>query len=186
MHTMKFADILPSRRSYNMMEERANHVLSKFRYKYPDQIDIEEICAYYKIKIKPSPQPDLTYSVCTGFRRGFIFIPKGIDYVNFKQLAGEEFGHLYLHTISQLQTTKSLLAWQERQAKNFSAYLYMPMQMLKEVVISYDQPVDISMLADEFLVSEEFVYYRLSLIFPEKADALARSKGGFGYIKWLE
>lgn len=37
--------------------------------------------------------------------------------------------------------------------------------------------------ADLFLVSEKIMYYRLSLIFPEKADAVARSKGGFGYIK---
>ncbi|WP_301171078.1 ImmA/IrrE family metallo-endopeptidase [Brevibacillus nitrificans] len=182
---MKLADVLPSQYSYNMLEERANNVLNKFNYKYPDQIDIEQVCDYYKIKIKPSPEPDLTYSVCTGFRKGFIFLPKKLDYVTFKQLVGEEFGHLYLHTISQMQTTKELHAYQERQAKNFSAYLFMPMKMLQEVVISYDQPVDISMLADEFLVSEEFVYYRLSLIFPEKADAIARSKGGFGYIKWL-
>jgi hypothetical protein len=183
---MKFAEVLPPHFKTSMTEERANHVLNKFNYKYPDQIDIEEICAYYKIKIKPSPQPDLTYSVCTGFRRGFIYIPKGLDYIRFKELAGEEFAHLFLHTISQMQTTKEIHAHQERQAKNFSAYLYMPMKMLQEVVISYDQPVDISLLADEFLVSEEFVYYRLSLIFPEKADAIARSKGGFGYIKWLE
>ncbi|MBO8163909.1 MAG: ImmA/IrrE family metallo-endopeptidase [Brevibacillus sp.] len=183
---MIIADILPLHRKVNMMEERANHVLDKFNYKYPDQIDIEEICAYYKIFIKPSPQPDLAYSVCTGFRRGYIYIPPGLDYIKFKELAGEEFAHLYLHNISQMQTTKEIHAHQERQAKNFSAYLYMPLKMLKKVVISYDQPVDISMLADEFLVSESFVYYRLALIFPEKADAIARSKEGFGYIKWMK
>jgi len=183
---MKIADTLPTKRGYNMMEERANNILKKFDYKYPDQIDIEEICAYYKMKIKPSPEPDLTYSVCTGFRKGFIFIPKGTNYIKYKELLGEEFAHLYLHTISQMQTTKAIHAQQERQAKNFSAYLFMPWKMLRDVVISYDQPVDISMLADEFLVSEEFVFYRLSLIFPEKADAVARSRGGFGYIKWLD
>ncbi|MBW5468477.1 ImmA/IrrE family metallo-endopeptidase [Brevibacillus formosus] len=182
---MKLSDVLPSRLRLSMMEERANKVLKKFNYKYPYQIDIEQVCDYYKIKIKPSPEPDLTYSVCTGFRKGFIFLPKTHDYVKFKELVGEEFGHLYLHTISQTQTTKCLLAQQERQAKNFSAYLYMPTKMLRDVIISYDQPVDITNLAEEFLVSEEFAYYRLSLIFPEKADAIARSKGGFGYIKWL-
>lgn len=182
---MKLANVLPSLQSYSMMEERANNVLKKFNYKYPDQIDIEQVCDYYKIKIKPSPEPDLTYSVCTGFRKGFIFLPKKLDYVTFKQLVGEEFGHLYLHAVSQMQTTRCLLAQQERQAKNFSAYLYMPTKMLREVAISYDQPVDITNLAEEFLVSEEFAYYRLSLIFPEKADAIARSKDRFGYIKWL-
>ncbi|WP_411503453.1 ImmA/IrrE family metallo-endopeptidase [Brevibacillus centrosporus] len=183
---VKLANVLPYQYSYNMMEERANNVLNKFNYKYPDQIDIQEICAYYKIKIKPSPEQNLTYSVCTGFRKGFIYIPKGTNYIKYKELLGEEFAHLYLHTISQMQTTKEIHAHQERQAKNFSAYLFMPMNMLQEVVVSYDQPVDITSMANEFLVSEEFVYYRLSLIFPEKADAVARSKGGFGYIKWLE
>ncbi|MFE1626994.1 ImmA/IrrE family metallo-endopeptidase [Brevibacillus reuszeri] len=183
---VKIADILPAQIGNNTMEERANNVLNKFNYRYPDQIDIEEICNYYRIKIKPSPEPELTYSVCTGFRKGYIYIPRGANYIKYKELLGEEFSHLYLHTISQMQTTKLIQAHQERQAKNFSAYLYMPLKMLKDIVISYDQPVDISNLANECLVSEEFVYYRLSLIFPEKADALARSKGGFGYIKWLE
>lgn len=175
---MKLADVLPSQYSFNMMEERANNVLKKFDYKYPDQIDIEQVCDYYKIKIKLSPEPALTYSVCTGFRKGFIFLPKTHDYVMFKEIVGEEFGDLYLHAISQMQTTKELHAHQERQAKNFSDYLYMPLNMLQEVVIS--------MLADEFPgFGRVCVYYRLSLIFPEKADAVARSKGGFGYIKLL-
>lgn len=183
---MKLADVLPSMHTYTMKEQMAYSVLSKFNYKYPDQIDIQEICHRYKIKFRSSPDPELTYSVCTGFRKGFIFIPKNLNYVKFKELVGEEFSHLYLHNVSQMQTTKCILAHQERQAKDFSSYLYMPLHMLKEVVISYDQPVDISMLADEFLVSEEFVYYRLSLLFPGKADAIAWSKGGFGYIKWLD
>ncbi|WP_232695488.1 ImmA/IrrE family metallo-endopeptidase [Brevibacillus daliensis] len=183
---MKFSSILPQRTPANHMEQRANQVLEKFNYRYPDQIDIQEICHYYKIRIKASPEEDLTYSICTGLRRGFIYVPKTCNYLRFKELVGEEFGHLYLHTISQFQTTKMLLAHQERQAKDFSSFLFMPLHLLKEIVISHDQPVDISMLADEFLVSEEFVYYRLSLIFPEQAHALARSKQGFGYIKWLE
>ena len=105
---MKLADVLPSQYSFNIMEERANNVLKTFDYKYPDQIDIEQVCDYYKIKIKPSPEPDLTYSVCTGFRKEYIFLPKTHDYVKFKELVGEEFGDLYLHAISQMQTTKEL------------------------------------------------------------------------------
>lgn len=183
---MKLPDMFLHGYVPSMMEERANQLLTRFEFKYPDQIDIHEICNYYKIKIRASTEPDLTFSVCTGFRKGFIYIQPGVDYLQFKELCGEEFAHLYLHTISQTQTTKHLHAKQERQAKDFSTYLYMPMKMLQEVVLSYDQAVDVTTLADEFLVSEEFVYYRLSLLFPNKVDAIARAKGRFGYVQWLE
>ncbi|WP_018132707.1 ImmA/IrrE family metallo-endopeptidase [Effusibacillus pohliae] len=183
---MKLADLLPARRTPSITEQIANGVIERFGYQRPDEIDIEEICDHYKIKIKPSPEPDVTYSVCTGFRKGFIYLQETDDWIQRKELLGEEFAHLYLHTISQMQSTREVTAKQERQAKDFSAYLFMPWKMLQDIVIAYDQPVDIAMLADEFLVSEEFVYYRLSLILPEKADALARTKAGFGYIRWIE
>jgi hypothetical protein len=183
---MKFSNIIPGGYVPSLMEDRANQLLARFHFTSPDQIDIEEICNYYKIKIRASTEPDLTFSVCTGFRKGYIYIQKGVNYLQFKELCGEEFAHLYLHTISQTQTTKQMHAKQERQAKDFSTFLYMPMKMLQEVVLSYDQAVDISTLADEFLVSEEFVYYRLSLLFPDRVDAIARAKGRFGYVQWLD
>ncbi|MBL0386222.1 ImmA/IrrE family metallo-endopeptidase [Tumebacillus sp. ITR2] len=183
---MKFAELIPGGHVPSMMEDRANQLLTRFDFRYPDQIDIQEICDYFKIKVRASTEPDLTFSVCTGFRKGFIYIQKGVDYLHFKELCGEEFAHLYLHTISQTETTKHLHAKQERQAKDFSTFLYMPLKMMQDVMLSYDQAVDVSTLADEFLVSEEFVYYRLSLLFPDRVDAIARAKGRFGYVQWLE
>ena len=183
---MKFSNLFPSDYRTGFLEGMAYRVLEAFDFQTPDQIDIERICRHYRIKIKPSPEQDLTFSVSTGMRKGLIYVQPNLDYIEYKELVGEEFAHLYLHAVSQLQGARAIVAKQERQAKVFSACLYMPIQMLREVALSYDQPVDISTLADEFLVSEAFVYYRLSLIFPEQADALARSKGSFGYIKWLE
>ena len=183
---MKFSNLFPTHYNATYLESKAYRVLETFDFQTPDQIDINVICSHYGIKIKTSAEPDLTFSVCTGLRKGVIYIQPGLDYIEYKELAGEEFAHLYLHAISQLHSTPGIVAKQERQAKVFSACLYMPYKMLREVALSYDQPVDISTLADEFLVSEAFVYYRLSLLFPEKADAIARSKGSFGYLKWLE
>ena len=183
---MKLASVIPDHTPTCMMEDRVNQVLDRFDFQYPDQIDIEQICAYYKIKIRRAPEAGLAFSHSTGYRKGFIYLPEDLDYLTYKELAGEEFAHLYLHSVSQLQTTPPVIAKQERQAKDFSAYLYMPIRMLREVVLSNDQAVDISTLADEFLVSESFVYYRLSLLFPDKAAAIARSKESFGYIKWME
>lgn len=99
-------------------------------------------------------------------RRGVIYLLPGLDPIEKKLILTEEFCHCYSHHISQITSNDSLIAKTEAQAKRMAAYLLMPLHFIHNVYsAAKEEAVMISDIADYFLVSEEFAYYRLNLIF---------------------
>ncbi|MED0665756.1 ImmA/IrrE family metallo-endopeptidase [Bacillus badius] len=168
-------------------EERAKQVLSRFHYRSPDEIDIEEICWKYGIIIKPL-HPDFMddmddYEEAKGLKalskpkkdgkrkRGVIHLRPKIPSIERKLLLAEEFCHLHAHFSIQLTAPQLVLSKEESQAKKMSAYLLMPHNFLTEVIHSAaDEAVLVSDIADHFLVTEEFAHYRLELLFNRRID----------------
>lgn len=192
---MQLGQLLP-KTTHDYWEERAEKVLSHFNIKYPDEIDIYEICRRYGIKIMPLDKPFLEKDIDEGLkafsiagqkgRRGVIYLRPGLDAIEKKLLLAEEFCHIYAHHISQLNMNHSFIAKTENQAKRMSAYLLMPAKFLEDVyVAAAEQMIVISDIADYFVVSEEFARYRLELIFNRRVDAFAKVKGNVGTIEWI-
>ncbi|MCU9614128.1 ImmA/IrrE family metallo-endopeptidase [Caldibacillus lycopersici] len=181
-------------------EERANYVLSHFNYRYPDEIDLYEICWKYGIKIMPL-HPDFTetyvdyesinklksFSVLkSSGRRGTIFIAEGLNAIEKKLLLAEEFCHCYSHDSSQLHLDKHLINKQENQAKRMAAYLLMPFKFLKQIYqAAVTETVLISDIADYFVVTEEFARYRLELTYHHRVDGFATLKNKLGSLEWI-
>lgn len=171
-------------------EERANKVLSHFRYSTPDEIDIGQICWRYGVRILPMDEPYTieAYSLPSqNARRGTIYIKEGLDPIRKKLLLAEEFCHIYTHQVSQLSSNTAAIHKQEAQAKRMAAYLLMPERFICDIYeAALDEAVLISQIADYFLVSDEFAYYRLELIFNHKVDAVASLGGKMGTFEWIE
>lgn len=185
-------------------EERANKVLSHFRYTNPDEIDLYDICWRYGVKIMPLDLPFVyPYINNTEFyesishlkafsiprqksRRGTIFLKPCLDAIEKKLLLAEEFCHIYSHQASQLVMDKHGIAKNENQAKKMAAYLLMPEHFLKNVyTVGIDEAVIISEIADYFVVTEEFAQYRLELIYNRRVDAFWNIGGKLGTVEWL-
>ena len=182
-------------------EERAEKVLSHFRYSSPDEIYMPDICWRYGMVIKPLDAPFIeqfvdyesishlkSYSIPgSKAKRGTIYIKENLGHVEKKLLLAEEFCHLFAHNASQLTINKHSLAKLENQAKRMAAYLLMPTRFINTVYdAAYDEAVMISDIADHFLVTEEFAQYRMELIFNRRVDAVMAHKGVLGTIEWLE
>jgi Zn-dependent peptidase ImmA (M78 family) len=160
---MLLKQLLPNTKT-DYWEERAETVLSHFRFKHPDEIDIYEICRRYGIKIKPYDNvfyPDVLDStikakaIPTKDRRGIIYIQPGLNAIDKKLLLAEEFCHIYAHHQNQMCMGMHELAKSEYQAKRMAAYLLMPGRFLEDVyVAAADQAILISDIADYFLVNE--------------------------------
>lgn len=180
-------------------EERANKVLSNFKYSYPDEIDMYDICWRYGIQIKPLDAPFVNeldyesikhlkaYSVpIPQAKRGTIYIKPGLDAIEKKLLLAEEFCHLYSHYQSQLSVSPFEVAKAENQAKRMAAYLLVPVRFLNDIYrVAIDGPVLVSDIADYFVVTEEFAHYRLKLIYNRKVDAILSLKNSLGTFEWL-
>ncbi|MGG4470059.1 ImmA/IrrE family metallo-endopeptidase [Paenibacillus alvei] len=181
-------------------EQRANTVLSHFNYNNADEIDLYDICWRYGIAIKPLDQDYIadieefdsikhlkSYSVLkkTG-RRGTIYIVPDLDPVEKRLLLAEEFCHIYSHYSSQLMTDKITIDKQESQAKRMSAYLLMPHCFMEDVyTAAINEPILISDIADHFLVTEEFAYYRLELIYKHRVDGFVQIRERLWSLEWL-
>ena len=187
--------------STDYWEERAEKVLSHFRYTFPDEIHMPDICWRYGMIIKPLDAPFVgqfvdyetishlkSYSVPgSKAKRGTIYLKENLGHVEKKLLLAEEFCHLYAHSSSQLSIDIHSLAKLENQAKRMAAYLLMPARFINAVYdAAYDEAVMISDIADYFLVTEEFAQYRMELIFNRRVDAVMAHKGLLGTIEWFE
>lgn len=193
---MQLKNIIPNVHS-DLWEERANKVLSHFNYCEPDEIDLYDICWKYGVKIKPLDNHFYDGEITPGIkalsvpkengRRGTIYLLPDLDHVERKIILAEEFCHLYSHNANQLTMKEFEIIRMENQAKRMAAYLTMPQCFLDKVyVFANDQSVSITDIADYFLVTEEFVQYRLALIFNRKVDGLGSIKGNLGAIEWFE
>lgn len=186
--------------STDYWEERAEKVLSHFRYAFPDEIHIPDLCWRYGITILPldahlagqfvdyeSISHLESFSVPgSKARRGTIYLKENLGHIERKLLLAEEFCHLYAHNAPQLLIDIHGLAKLENQAKRMSAYLLMPSRFIKTVYdAAYDEAVLISDIADHFLVTEEFAHYRMELIFNRRVDAFVAHRGALGTVEWF-
>jgi len=181
-------------------EERAEKVLSRFNYSFPDEINMHDICWRYGIKIMPLDDPFTsqyidfeTVSHLTSFSmpktyggHSTIFLKEGLGAIEKKLLLAEEFCHLHSHHSSQLVIDKHAVAKLENQAMKMAAYLLMPDRFISTVYdAAFDEAVLISDIADHFVVSEEFAHYRMELIFNRKIDAVIVHRGRLGTFEWF-
>ncbi|WP_018925006.1 hypothetical protein [Salsuginibacillus kocurii] len=68
-----------------------------------------------------------------------------------------------------------------------AAYLLLPYRFLQDVYVSSSaNPVLISEIADEFLVSEAMAHRRLELAFGHHVDAIVATDKFMGTIEYLE
>ncbi|MEK4712294.1 ImmA/IrrE family metallo-endopeptidase [Sporosarcina sp. FSL K6-5500] len=182
-------------------EERAEKVLSRFNYNFPDEIDMHDICWRYGIKIMPLDDPFTgqyidfetvshlrSFSIPkTSDKHSVIFLKEGLGSIEKKLLLAEEFCHLHAHHSSQLGMNKYAVEKLENQAMKMAAYLLMPARFINSVYeAAYDEAVVISDIADYFLVTEEFAHYRLELIFNRRVDAFVSHWGMLGTFEWFE
>lgn len=181
-------------------EQQANKVLSHFKYKNPDEIDMYDICWRYGISIKPLEldfiDMHLNYDSIKHLkafsvpkpkaRKGTIFLRSDLDAVEKKLLLAEEFCHCYSHYANQLNLDKHYILKMENQAKRMAAYLLMPAKFLKRIyATAVNEPVLISDIADHFVVTEDFAQYRLRLTFEHKVDGFITLKERLGSIEWF-
>ncbi|KMY49198.1 ImmA/IrrE family metallo-endopeptidase [Peribacillus loiseleuriae] len=181
-------------------EKRAEKVLSHFNYNSADQIDMFDICWRYGISVKPLEEPfiskDLDFNSIkhlksfsvpksTG-RKGTIYLQPSLDAVEKKIILAEEFCHIYSHYSSQLTANKYMIAKQENQAKRMAAYLLLPAKFLKDVyATAIYEPVMITDIADHFLVTEDFVHFRLELTFHHRVDGFVQLKERLCSFEWI-
>ncbi|HBZ09159.1 MAG TPA: ImmA/IrrE family metallo-endopeptidase [Bacillus bacterium] len=192
---------LDKKYNFDYWEERAYRVLSHFNYTYPDEIDMYDICWRYGIQIKPLELPFMDESVAyesishlkalsipkNKGRRGTIYLKPGLRPIEKKLILAEEFCHLYSHCQSQLSEDPYQIAKTENQAKRMAAYLLMPEHFLKTVFnVAIEEAVLISDIADFFVVTEEFVQYRMNLTYNKKMDALLYANGKLGTFEWID
>lgn len=196
---MQISNLIPTK-ILDEWEERANKVLSHFNYGYPDEIDIDNICWRYGIRIKPLDieifpeifSGGLVDDYTKAFsipkdkgRRGTIYLKPHLDSVERKIILAEEFSHIYSHHINQLSCDEQTLGKTENQAKRMSAYILMPRMFLDEVyVAANDQAIIVSDIADHFVVTEDFAHFRLELAFGHRVDAFATIKGKLGTFEF--
>lgn len=181
-------------------EMRAKKVLSNFGYRYPDEIDMYDICWRYGIRILPLDSPFINdlfdyestcnlkaFSIPKGEgRRGNIFIKEGLGPIEKKLILAEEFCHMYSHYSSQLLIDKYLIGKTENQAMRMAAYLLMPSLFMNDVYdAASDQAVLISDIADYFVVTDEFASYRLGLAFNRRVDAVSTLRGKLATLEWF-
>lgn len=181
-------------------EKQANKALSHFSFRYPDEIDMYELCRRYGMKIKPldpkyfdEDELEMINIDADSFsvpkskgRRGVIYLKPDLDSLTKKLLLAEEFCHLYTHYENQLWKNQYFVNKTENQALRMSAYLLMPARFMDDVyVAALDDRVLVSDIADYFVVPEEFAHYRLQLIFNQHVDMFASVSGQVGRVKWL-
>lgn len=168
----------------------------KRQYKYPDQIDVDDICWKYSIDIMPFDPiycPDhyedglKSFSTCNDLdRRGMIFLRSSLDRIERKEILAEEFCHVYIDTSNQLNCDSMQLIKSEKRAKRMAAYLLMPYFFLLDVMnLAYEQDLLVSEISDHFLVTEEFAHYRLELLLNHRVDHITNMNGKLGTLEHL-
>lgn len=169
-------------KSYDLWEEKANKVLSNFNYTHPEEIDMEEICWRYGIVVKPLEKlihkSDIdenlkAHSVIKTNRRGIVYIRSDLTCTERKIILAEEFSHIYADATHQINSDNILINKSEYRAKRMAAYLLMPFHFLKQILnCAMEQAVLVDEIANHFLVSKEFAYYRLELLFNHRMDMI--------------
>jgi Zn-dependent peptidase ImmA (M78 family) len=177
---------MPTLQNKDMWEQLADKVLDNFRFKYPDEIDIEYICKRYGIRVYNNIDKSSFSIPYDGDRRGLIYLAKGMDWIDRRIRCGEEFCHLYAHHSPQLHETRIVINKIENQAKKMSAYLFMPYRFLKELNLKENRGYLVSEIAEEFMVTEEMAHYRLELLYNRRIDMMAKFRGKVGTITMFE
>lgn len=190
---MQLREIIPN--YLDTWEEKAENVLSRFKFQHPDEIDMYEICYQFNFRIKPldpeffedddESEEQFAFSIPKKNKKGLIYLNPDVDPITKRYLLAEEFSHLYLHYQCQVNPN-SFTCKVEAQAKKMAVCLLMPRQFLESVYLTASgEPVLISDIADYFLVSEELAHYRLQMIFNHRVDGFAKIKGRLRTIEWL-
>ncbi|WLR50074.1 ImmA/IrrE family metallo-endopeptidase [Bacillus tianshenii] len=183
--------------SQDHYESHANRIIKRFNFKYPDEIDMYQICFKFGIKIKPLAAPFYPFEIEEGTEsyaspfpnsnRGHIFLKPNLDPIRKKLLLAEEFCHIQLHYHNQLTVSSLEINKYEKQARRMAAYLLMPKNFLENIyVTAIDQSVLVSDIADHFLVTEEFAHYRLKLEFGYKVEGFSTIRKQIHSLEWLE
>jgi Zn-dependent peptidase ImmA (M78 family) len=169
---MQLANLIPNQH-VNFLEDKANEILKNHSISKPWEIDIEKIVQSYKnIKFFY-----MNYDSKTILKRNraIILIDNKLSYKEKREQLAEEFSHVLLHLGNQINYCNSLyLDKQENQAKRMSAYLLCPLSMIKELSVDMDAYTMIDEMAEMFDVTNEFMKYRLSLIFGVDINYMAK------------
>lgn len=173
--------LIPKQQS-NHLEDKANQILKRNNIKHPYEIDLEAIINKYKnIRIFYSNQDSKTI---IKRNMAIIIINNNLEYKKQRQELSEEFCHTLLHCGNQINYQHDIiLDKQEYQAKKMSAYLLCPLSILKTISIPIDTYYTIDELADIFNVTDEFMKYRLELIWGQDLESITYYKKEFyGYM----
>jgi Zn-dependent peptidase ImmA (M78 family) len=195
---MRSIQHLQSIKTTDPWEQHAYKVLAHFNYKYPDEIDMEEICWKYGIHIMPLEKELFDGEIIENMKafsiarkngkRGVIYLRNGLDPVERKVIIAEEFCHIYGDCSNQIIVDYLQLGRSEKQAKRMAAYLLMPFYFLIKVLQEnfHNQSALVSEVADHFLVTEELAHYRLECLFQHRVDLVTHIYGKLGSIEWFD
>ncbi len=179
---MILENIIPKQLT-NHLEEKANKILIKHNIKYPYEIDLEAIIHnnYKNIRVFYSNQDSKTI---IKKNMAIIVINNNLNYREQHQELAEEFCHVRLHCGNQINYKYNIiLDKQEQQAKRMSAYLLCPICMIKKLKFMEDTYLFNEELANYFNVTNDFMRYRLNLIFGQDLDLITYYKRRFyGYM----
>ncbi len=169
---MQLSNLIPSQNT-SYLEDKANSILKNNGIKHPWEIDIEKIVQqYHNIKF--------FYMNCDSKtiikkNKAIIMVNSNLSYNEKRQQLAEEFSHALLHLGNQLTYYNDIyLDKQENQAKRMAAYLLCPLFMIKELSIDMDNYTMLDEMAEIFDVTNEFMKYRLSLIFGTDIEYISR------------
>ncbi|NGQ95056.1 ImmA/IrrE family metallo-endopeptidase [Brevibacillus sp. SYP-B805] len=131
------------------LESQVYMLLKHHGIQNPEEIDLETLCATYRIEIwtingrsRTHPHPS---------RPGWhvIAVDESLDPITRRLKIAHEFGHLVLHVGVQPDHHSLLIDWQEAQANHFVEHLLMPFYMFDRFaykVTLYDAPKYIAQL----------------------------------------
>ncbi|MDK2920157.1 MAG: hypothetical protein PWQ37_2890 [Candidatus Petromonas sp.] len=178
---MQLSDLIPSQNT-NFLEDKANIILRNNKISKPWEIDIEKIIQGYKnIRFF---YIDSDSNTIIKKDKALILINNKLNYKEKREELAEEFSHALLHLGNQLNYHNSLyLDKQENQAKRMAAYLLCPLSMIKELSVDMDTYTMIDEMAEIFDVTNDFMKYRLSLIFGVDIEYITRFNNEvYGYF----
>ncbi|ELK39078.1 ImmA/IrrE family metallo-endopeptidase [Brevibacillus agri] len=143
-----------------LLESRVYKLLRYHGINNPEEIDLEQLCATYRIEIIDINGRSCTHPHPRKFGWYVIAVDQSLEPIERRLKIAHEFGHLLLHEGVQPDSNELMIDWQESQANSFAEHLLMPYYMFDRFaykVSLFDAPKYIAQL---FQVPEQLAKRR--------------------------
>lgn len=128
---------------------------------YASDMDLDLIASIFNVEIRTYAGP--SFAEWKEDEYSFIFLNAYLNEKQRREVFFHELCHPLQHVGQQEIMPKSFIELQEIQAKNFQHYAAMPSYLLEEFK-SVSPSLLVKVIAEEFCLTERFVYHRLQQI----------------------